>query len=60
MPDALSVQDAAWRALYDELDQERIAIHPIDARASPTAVLARKMKRSAPERASSGMERSSK
>ena len=25
-------QDAAWRNLYDELDQERIAIYPIDAR----------------------------
>lgn len=32
MPDAIPVQDAAWRDLYDELDQERIAIYPIDAR----------------------------
>ena len=32
MPDAFPVQDAAWRDLYDELDQERIAIYPIDAR----------------------------
>ncbi len=32
MPDAIPVQDAAWRNLYDELDQERIAIYPIDAR----------------------------
>ena len=32
MPDAIPVQDAAWRKLYDELDQERIAIYPIDAR----------------------------
>jgi VWFA-related protein len=32
-PDAIPVQnDAAWRTLYDELDQERIAIYPIDAR----------------------------
>jgi VWFA-related protein len=31
-PDAIPVQDAAWRNLYDELDQERIAIYPIDAR----------------------------
>ena len=34
MPDAIPVQDAAWRNLYDELDQERIAIYPIDARGS--------------------------
>ena len=32
MPDAIPVEDAAWRNLYDELDQERIAIYPIDAR----------------------------
>jgi VWFA-related protein len=33
MPDAVYLQnDAAWRTLYDELDQERIAIYPIDAR----------------------------
>ena len=33
MPDAIPLQnDAAWRDLYDELDQERIAIYPIDAR----------------------------
>lgn len=33
MPDAASLQnDGDWRALYDELDQERIAIYPIDAR----------------------------
>ncbi len=32
MPDSIPIQDAAWRALYDELDQERIAIYPIDAR----------------------------
>jgi VWFA-related protein len=32
-PDAVPLQsDAAWRALYDELDQERIALYPIDAR----------------------------
>ena len=30
--DAIPIQDAAWRALYDELDQKRIAIYPIDAR----------------------------
>jgi VWFA-related protein len=31
--DAVPLQnDAAWRDLYDELDQERIAIYPIDAR----------------------------
>jgi VWFA-related protein len=31
--DAISLQnDADWRDLYDELDQERIAIYPIDAR----------------------------
>jgi hypothetical protein len=33
LPDAIPVQnDAAWRDLYDELDQERIAVYPIDAR----------------------------
>lgn len=33
IPDAIEVQnDAAWRDLYDELDKERIAIYPIDAR----------------------------
>lgn len=33
IPDAMSLQnDAGWRDLYDELDQERIAIYPIDAR----------------------------
>jgi VWFA-related protein len=33
MPDAIRApNEAAWRALYDELDQERIAIYPIDAR----------------------------
>ncbi len=33
IPDAIPLQnDAAWRDLYDELDQERIAIYPIDAR----------------------------
>jgi VWFA-related protein len=31
-PDAIPIQGAAWRSLYDELDQERIAIYPIDAR----------------------------
>jgi VWFA-related protein len=31
--DAIALQnDAAWRSLYDALDQERIAIDPIDAR----------------------------
>jgi VWFA-related protein len=31
--DAIPVEnDAAWRDLYDQLDQERIAIYPIDAR----------------------------
>jgi VWFA-related protein len=33
IPDAIALQnDADWRALYDDLDQERIAIYPIDAR----------------------------
>jgi VWFA-related protein len=33
IPDAIPLQDdAAWRDLYDQLDQERIAIYPIDAR----------------------------
>jgi VWFA-related protein len=33
IPDAIPLQDdAAWRDLYDRLDQERIAIYPIDAR----------------------------
>jgi VWFA-related protein len=33
IPDAIPLQnDAAWRELYDDLDQERIAIYPIDAR----------------------------
>jgi VWFA-related protein len=33
IPNAVPLQnDAAYRALYDELDQERIAIYPIDAR----------------------------
>lgn len=33
IPNAVSLQnDGDWRALYDELDQERIAIYPIDAR----------------------------
>lgn len=33
VPDAVPLQnDADWRELYDELDQERIAIYPIDAR----------------------------
>jgi VWFA-related protein len=33
LPDAIEVRnDAAWRDLYDELDKERIAIYPIDAR----------------------------
>jgi len=37
--------DANWRGLYDELDQERIAIYPIDARGlmvifKPAAILA--------------------
>ena len=33
IPDLIPVQnDAGWRDLYDELDQERIAIYPIDAR----------------------------
>ena len=33
IPDAIPLQnDAGWRDLYDELDQERIAIYPIDAR----------------------------
>jgi VWFA-related protein len=32
LPDALPVEDGAWRSLYDDLDQERIAIYPIDAR----------------------------
>jgi VWFA-related protein len=32
-PDAISLEnDDAWRDLYDQLDQERIAIYPIDAR----------------------------
>lgn len=31
--DTIALQnDAAWRSLYDALDQERIAIYPIDAR----------------------------
>jgi VWFA-related protein len=33
IPDAIGFQDeAAWRDLYDDLDQERIAVYPIDAR----------------------------
>jgi len=33
IPNAISLEnDADWRGLYDELDQERIAIYPIDAR----------------------------
>ena len=33
LPDAIPLQnDVDWRDLYDELDQERIAIYPIDAR----------------------------
>jgi VWFA-related protein len=33
IPNAIPLQDdAAWRELYDELDQERIAIYPIDGR----------------------------
>jgi VWFA-related protein len=33
LPDARSLQnDGDWRELYDELDQERIAFYPIDAR----------------------------
>jgi len=33
IPDAIPVRNAAaWRELYDELDQERIAVYPIDAR----------------------------
>ena len=33
IPDAIPLQDdAAWRDLYDQLDQQRIAIYPIDAR----------------------------
>ena len=33
IPDAIPLQDdAAWRDLYDQLDQERIAIYPIDGR----------------------------
>ena len=33
IPNAASLQnDGDWRDLYDELDQERIAIYPIDAR----------------------------
>ncbi len=32
-PDELVLQnDAAWRQLYDQLDQERIAVYPVDAR----------------------------
>ena len=32
-PNAIEFEnDAAWRDLYDQLDQERIAIYPIDAR----------------------------
>lgn len=33
LPDATQLQnDSDWRALYDELNQERIAVYPIDAR----------------------------
>ncbi|HTZ89392.1 MAG TPA: VWA domain-containing protein [Alloacidobacterium sp.] len=33
MPDAMPLQnDADWRDLYDDLDQQRIALYPIDAR----------------------------
>ncbi len=33
-PDQLVLQnDAAWREVYDELDQERIAVYPVDGRA---------------------------
>lgn len=38
LPDAMWLQnDADWRALYDALDQERIAIYPIDARGLATS-----------------------
>ncbi len=46
IPNAVPLQsDAAYRELYDELDQERIAIYPIDARGlmvilQPEALLA--------------------
>jgi VWFA-related protein len=37
IPNAVPLQnEAAWRDLYDELDQERIAIYPIDARGLTT------------------------
>src|SRR5262249_4851032 len=39
LPDAAPLQyDSDWRALYDELDQERIAVYPIDARGLTTTV----------------------
>lgn len=39
-PDELVLQnDAAWRQLYDQLDQERIAVYPVDGRGLTVAIL---------------------
>ncbi len=39
-PDELVLHDdAAWRELYDELDQERIAVYPVDARGLTVAIV---------------------
>ncbi len=39
-PDELALHDdAAWRELYDELDQERIAVYPVDGRGLTVAIL---------------------
>ena len=39
-PDELVLHDdAAWRQLYDQLDQERIAVYPVDARGLTVAIL---------------------
>ena len=39
-PDELVLHDdAAWRELYDELDQERIAVYPVDGRGLTVAIL---------------------
>jgi VWFA-related protein len=40
-PDELALHDdAAWRQLYDELNQERIAVYPVDGRGLTVAIIA--------------------
>ena len=39
-PDEVALHDdAAWRELYDKLDQERIAVYPVDGRGLTVAIL---------------------